>query len=305
MDMSVTIAGVELKNPVMTASGTFGSGMEYSEFVDIDKLGAVVTKGVSLTPWAGNPTPRVAETYGGMLNAIGLQNPGIDTFIERDLKFLGSHDTKIIVNVCGKTVEEYIGVVERLADTDTDMLEINVSCPNVKEGAIAFGQDPAALAHITKEIKKKAKQPVIMKLSPNVTDIALMAKVCEDNGADAVSMINTITGMKIDINRRKFVLANKTGGLSGPAIRPVAVRMVYQAAQAVKIPIIGMGGITSAEDALEFIMAGAAAVAVGAANFTDPYTTVKVIDGIGQYMRDNEIKDVKELIGCVWKEESL
>ena len=299
MDMSVNIAGITLKNPVMTASGTFGSGIEYSEFVDLSKLGAVVTKGVSLTPWEGNPTPRIAETYGGMLNAIGLQNPGIDTFIERDLKFLEGHDTKVIVNVCGKTEEEYIGVVERLADTNADMLEINVSCPNVKEGAIAFGQDPKALAHITKEIKKKAKQPVIMKLSPNVTDIALMAKVCEDSGADAVSLINTITGMKIDINRRTFVLANKTGGLSGPAIRPVAVRMVYQAANAVGIPVIGMGGIQTAEDALEFIMAGAAAVAVGAANFTDPFTTLKVIEGIGEYMRDNNVNDIKELTGCV------
>ena len=299
MDTSVTVAGVRLKNPVMTASGTFGSGMEYSEFVDLGRLGAVVTKGVSLTPWEGNPTPRVAETYGGMLNAIGLQNPGIDTFIERDLKFLSGYDTKVIVNVCGKTVEEYVGVVERLSETDADMLEINVSCPNVKEGAIAFGQDPKALAGITKEIKKKAKQPVIMKLSPNVTDIALMAKVCEDSGADAVSMINTITGMKIDVDRRKFVLANKTGGLSGPAIKPVAVRMVYQAAHAVKIPVIGMGGITTAYDALEFIMAGAAAVAVGAANFTDPYATVKVVEGIERYMKENKVENIKELTGCV------
>lgn len=299
MNTSVSIAGITFKNPVMTASGTFGSGMEYSEFVDLNKLGAVVTKGVSLTPWSGNPTPRVAETYGGMLNAIGLQNPGIDTFIERDLAFLSKYDTRIIVNVCGKTTGEYVEVVERLADTNADMLEINVSCPNVKEGAIAFGQDPKALADITRQIKKKAKQPVIMKLSPNVTDIALMAKVCEDAGADAVSMINTITGMKIDVNRRRFVLANKTGGLSGPAIKPVAVRMVYQAASAVKIPVIGMGGIASAEDALEFIMAGATAVAVGAANFTDPYTTEKVIEGIGQYMADNKVSDITELIGCV------
>ncbi|MBQ8007291.1 MAG: dihydroorotate dehydrogenase [Lachnospiraceae bacterium] len=299
MNTSVSIAGITFKNPVMTASGTFGSGMEYSEFVDLNKLGAVVTKGVSLTPWSGNPTPRVAETYGGMLNAIGLQNPGIDTFIERDLAFLSKYDTRIIVNVCGKTTGEYVEVVERLADTNADMLEINVSCPNVKEGAIAFGQDPKALADITRQIKKKAKQPVIMKLSPNVTDIALMAKVCEDAGADAVSMINTITGMKIDVNRRRFVLANKTGGLSGPAIKPVAVRMVYQAASAVKIPVIGMGGIASAEDALEFIMAGATAVAVGAANFRDPYTTEKVIEGIGQYMADNKVSDITELIGCV------
>ncbi len=299
MDMSVNIAGIRLKNPVMTASGTFGSGMEYSEFVDISKLGAIVTKGVSLTPWSGNPTPRIAETYGGMLNAIGLQNPGIDTFIERDLEFLKGYDTTVIVNVCGKSIEEYVGVVERLADTNADMLEINVSCPNVKEGAIAFGQDPKALEEITKEIVKKAKQPVIMKLSPNVTDIALMAKVCEECGADAVSMINTITGMKIDVNRRTFVLANRTGGLSGPAIRPVAVRMVYQAARAVNIPIIGMGGITCAEDALEFIMAGASAVAVGAANFTDPYATEKVIKGIEEYMKNNKVDNIGELIGCV------
>ena len=299
IDMSTKLAGVSLKNPVMTASGTFGSGMEYSEFVDLNRLGAVVTKGVSLTPWPGNPTPRVAEVYGGMLNAIGLQNPGIDTFIERDLEFLKGYDTKVIVNVCGKTIEEYVGVVERLADTDVDMLEINVSCPNVKEGAIAFGQNPDALRSITKEIKRKAKQPVIMKLSPNVTDIALMAMVCEEAGADAVSLINTITGMKIDINRRKFTLANRTGGLSGPAIKPVAVRMVYQAAHAVSIPVIGMGGICTAEDALEFIMAGAAAVAVGAANFTDPYTTVKVVEGIEGYMKDNKVGSLSELIGCV------
>lgn len=299
MDLSVNISGVTFKNPVMTASGTFGSGIEYSEFVDLNKLGAVVTKGVALTPWEGNPTPRVAEVYGGMLNAIGLQNPGIDTFIERDLKFLADYDTKVIVNVCGKSVEEYVGVVERLAETNADMLEINVSCPNVKEGAIAFGQNPEALSNITKEIKKKAKQPIIMKLSPNVTDIALMAKVAEEAGADALSMINTITGMKIDINRRSFVLANKTGGLSGPAIKPVAVRMVYQAANAVKIPIIGMGGIATAEDALEFIMAGASAVAVGAMNFVDQMTTVKVLNGIEEYMNKNGISDIKELIGCV------
>lgn len=299
MNLSVNIAGVTLKNPVMTASGTFGSGMEYSEFVDLNRLGAVVTKGVALTPWEGNPTPRVAEVYGGMLNAIGLQNPGIDTFIERDLKFLEDYDTKVIVNVCGKSVEEYVGVVERLSETNVDLLEINVSCPNVKEGAIAFGQNPDALSNITREIKKKAKQPIIMKLSPNVTDIALMAKVAEEAGADALSMINTITGMKIDVNRRSFVLANKTGGLSGPAIKPVAVRMVYQAANAVKIPIIGMGGIATAEDALEFIMAGATGVAVGAMNFVDQMTTVKVLEGIEDYMARNQISDIKELIGCV------
>lgn len=300
MNTKVTIAGVEFKNPVMTASGTFGSGMEYSDFVDLNKLGAVVTKGVANVPWPGNPTPRVAETYGGMLNAIGLQNPGIDVFIERDLAFLKNYDTKVIVNVCGKSVEDYIEVVEKLGDQDNvAMLEINVSCPNVKEGAIAFGQKADALMHITSEIKKKAKQPVIMKLSPNVTDITEMAKAAEAAGADAISLINTITGMKIDINRRKFALANKTGGLSGPAIKPVAVRMVYQAANAVKIPIIGMGGIASAEDALEFIMAGATAVSIGAMNFVNPYTTVETIEGIEAFMKKNQVEDINSLIGCV------
>lgn len=300
MNTKVTIAGVEFKNPVMTASGTFGSGMEYSDFVDLNKLGAVVTKGVANVPWPGNPTPRVAETYGGMLNAIGLQNPGIDVFIERDLAFLKNYDTKVVVNVCGKSVEDYIEVVEKLGDQDNvAMLEINVSCPNVKEGAIAFGQKADALMHITSEIKKKAKQPVIMKLSPNVTDIAEMAKAAEAAGADAISLINTITGMKIDINRRKFALANKTGGLSGPAIKPIAVRMVYQAANAVKIPIIGMGGIASAEDALEFIMAGATAVSVGAMNFVNPYTTVETIEGIEAFMKKNQVEDINSLIGCV------
>lgn len=300
MNTKVTIAGVEFKNPVMTASGTFGSGMEYSDFVDLNKLGAVVTKGVANVPWPGNPTPRVAETYGGMLNAIGLQNPGVDVFIERDLAFLKNYDTKVIVNVCGKSVEDYIEVVEKLGDQDNvAMLEINVSCPNVKEGAIAFGQKADALMHITSEIKKKAKQPVIMKLSPNVTDITEMAKAAEAAGADAISLINTITGMKIDINRRKFALANKTGGLSGPAIKPVAVRMVYQTANAVKIPIIGMGGIASAEDALEFIMAGATAVSVGAMNFVNPYTTVETIEGIEAFMKKNQVEDINSLIGCV------
>ena len=299
MNTSVKIAGVEFKNPVMTASGTFGSGMEYDEFVDLNKLGAVVTKGVANVPWPGNPTPRVAETYGGMLNAIGLQNPGIDVFCERDIPFLKKYDTKIIVNVCGKSVEDYLDVVDRLADEPVDMLEINVSCPNVKEGAIAFGQNPEALDDITRKIKAHAKQPVIMKLSPNVTDIALMARTAENAGADAISLINTITGMKIDINRRTFALANKTGGLSGPAIKPVAVRMVYQCAQAVKIPIIGMGGIANAEDALEFILAGATAVSVGAMNFVNPYTTEEVIKGMEDYMIRQKVDDINELIGAV------
>lgn len=298
-NMAVTIAGVTFQNPVMTASGTFGSGMEYGEFVDLNKLGAVVTKGVANIPWPGNLTPRVAETYGGMLNAIGLQNPGIDVFIKRDLEFLKNYHTKIIVNVCGKSVEDYVEVIERLSEQAVDMLEINVSCPNVKEGAIAFGQKADALYHITEEIKKKAKQPVIMKLSPNVTSIGEMAKAAEAAGADAISLINTITGMKIDIQKRKFALANKTGGLSGPAIKPVAVRMVYEAAHAVKIPIIGMGGIANGEDAIEFMMAGATAVSVGAMNFVNPYTTEETIQGIEDYMEQYNIEDIQEIIGCV------
>ena len=299
MKTSVNLAGIELKNPVMTASGTFGSGMEYSEFVDLNCLGAVVTKGVANVPWPGNPTPRVAEVYGGMLNAIGLQNPGIDVFMERDLPFLQQYDTKVIVNVCGKTVEDYLEVVERLADAPVDMLEINVSCPNVKEGAIAFGQKADCLYDITSAIKKKAAQPVIMKLSPNVTDITEMARAAEAAGADAISLINTLTGMKIDIHRRSFLLSNKTGGMSGPAVKPVAVRMVWQCAQAVKIPIIGMGGIMNAEDALEFIMAGATAVAVGCANFINPYATQEIVSGIETFMEKEGVSDITELIGCV------
>lgn len=297
--MNVTLAGVELKNPVMTASGTFGSGEEYSEFVDLNKLGAVVTKGVANVPWPGNPTPRITETNSGMLNAIGLQNPGIDVFCERDIPFLKKFDTKIIVNVCGKTTEDYCEVVERLANEPVDMLEINVSCPNVKEGGIAFGQDPRALEAITKEVKKYAKQPVIMKLSPNVTDVTEMARAAEAGGADVLSLINTITGMKIDINRRTFALANKTGGMSGPTVKPVAVRMVYQVANAVSLPIIGMGGIASAEDALEFIMAGATAVSVGTANFFEPRTTEMVVDGIRSFMERQKIEDIHEIIGVV------
>lgn len=300
MKTEVTIAGVTLKNPVTTASGTFGSGMEYSEFVDLNRLGAVVTKGVANVPWPGNPTPRVAEVYGGMLNAIGLQNPGVEVFLERDIPFLKQYDTKIIVNVCGKTTEDYVEVVERLGDERAvSMLEINVSCPNVKEGAIAFGQKADALFDITREVKRHARQPIIMKLSPNVTDIGEMAKTAEAAGADALSLINTLTGMKIDIHRRKFALANKTGGMSGPAIKPVAVRMVYQAAHAVKIPVIGMGGIGTAEDAIEFILAGATAVSVGAMNFVDPCTTVKVVEGIEAYMKKYGVEDVTELIGAV------
>ena len=299
MNLSVNIAGVEWKNPVTTASGTFGSGMEYAEYVDLNKLGAVTTKGVANVPWPGNPTPRIAETYGGMINAIGLQNPGLDTFISRDIPFLKQYDTKIIVNVCGKTEEDYVDAVEKLSEQPVDMLEINISCPNVKEGGIAFGQNPASAERITAAVKKVAKHPVIMKLSPNVTDITEMAKAVEAGGADAVSLINTITGMKIDINRRTFSVANKTGGMSGPAVKPVAVRMVYQVANAVRLPIIGMGGIATAEDALEFIMAGASAVAVGTANFHNPMATVEIVDGIAAYMKKNNIEDIHELIGCV------
>ncbi len=299
MNTNVTLAGVELKNPVMTASGTFGSGEEYSDFVDLNLLGAVVTKGVANIPWTGNPTPRIAETYGGMLNAIGLQNPGIDLFCKRDIPFLKKYDTKIIVNVCGKTTEDYIDVVEQLGDQPVDLLEINISCPNVKEGGIAFGQNPKMIEQITSTLKKYAKQPLIMKLSPNVTDITEMAKAAEAGGADVLSLINTLTGMKIDVERRNFALANKTGGLSGPAIKPIAVRMVYQVANAVSLPIIGMGGIMTAEDALEFIMAGATAVSVGTANFRNPMATVDVINGIEDYMRRHEITAINELIGCV------
>lgn len=298
-NQKITIAGVEFKNPVVTASGTFGSGMEYGEFVDLNKLGGVVTKGVANVPWPGNPTPRVTEVYGGMLNAIGLQNPGIDVFIERDLAFLRNYDTNVIVNVCGKSVSDYLEVVERLNETDIDMMEINISCPNVKEGAIAFGQKADSVYDITKQIKDIAKKPVIMKLSPNVTDITEMAKAAEAAGADAISLINTLTGMKIDINRRKFALANKTGGMSGPAIKPIAVRMVYQCAQAVNIPIIGMGGIASAEDAIEFLMAGATAVAAGAMNFVNPYLTEEIVDGIDKFLDKNKIADINEIIGCV------
>lgn len=299
MNLAVEIAGVKMKNPVTTASGTFGSGLEYNEFVDVSKLGAVTTKGVANVPWPGNPTPRIAETYGGMLNAIGLQNPGIDVFIERDIPFLKEHNATIIVNVCGKSMEDYVEVVERLADQPVDLLEINVSCPNVKEGGIAFGQDPKALYEITKAVKAAARQPIMMKLSPNVTNIVDMAKAAEAGGSDALSLINTLTGMKIDINKRKILLANQTGGMSGPAIKPVAVRMVYQVAKAVNLPIVGMGGIATAEDALEFLMAGATAVAVGTANFRNPYATMEVIEGIEAYMKKNGIQDIHDLIGIV------
>lgn len=299
MNMSVAIAGVTFQNPVTVASGTFGSGAEYSEFVDLNRLGAVTTKGVANVPWPGNPTPRIAETYGGMMNAVGLQNPGIDVFCKRDIPYLKQFSTGIIVNVCGKSEKDYVEVVERLGEEDVDLLEINVSCPNVKEGGIAFGQNPDALLAITKAVKKVAKQPIVMKLSPNVTDITEMAKAAEAGGADALSLINTLTGMKIDIHRQTFAIANKTGGLSGPAIKPVAVRMVYQVANAVSLPIIGMGGIASAEDAIEFLLAGATMVSVGTANFHDPTVTLKIIDGIKAYMQQHGVEDVRELIGLV------
>ncbi len=299
MNMKVNIAGVEWKNPVTTASGTFGSGAEYADFVDLNRLGAVTTKGVASVPWPGNPTPRVAEICGGMMNAIGLQNPGIDLFCERDIPFLRKFDTKIIVNVCGRSETDYCEVVERLADEAVDMLEINISCPNVKEGGIAFGQSAKAAEEITRAVKRYAKQPVIMKLSPNVTDIAEMARAVEAGGADAVSLINTLTGMKIDIHRRTFLLANRTGGVSGPAVHPIAVRMVYDTAQAVKIPIIGMGGIANAEDAIEMMLAGASAVSVGTANFHNPTVTMEIVDGIERYLEKNHIEDVRELTGAV------
>ena len=299
MNMKVNIAGVELKNPVMTASGTFGSGAEYSEFVDLNKLGAVVTKGVANVPWEGNPTPRIAEVSSGMMNAIGLQNPGMEVFCKRDLPMLAKYDTKVIVNVCGHAPEEYLAVVERLAEEPADLLEINISCPNVNANFLAFGQDPRHVEELTGQIKKIARQPVIMKLTPNVTDIAEIARAAEAGGADAVSLINTLTGMKIDVNRRTFALANKTGGVSGPCVKPIAVRMVYQVAQAVKIPVIGMGGIQNAEDALEFILAGATAVSVGTANFMNPYATLEVIEGIEEYMKKQNVQDIRVLIGAV------
>ena len=297
--LEVSIGGVTFQNPVTTCSGTFGSGMEYSEFGDLSLLGAVTTKGVADRPWQGNPTPRVCETPSGMLNAIGLQNPGIDVFLERDLPFLKKSGAKIIVNVCGHSEEEYLNVVERLSDADVDLLEINISCPNVKRGGIACGQSAKAVNEITKAVKEKAAQPVVMKLSPNVTDIAEMARAAEEGGADAVSLINTLVGMKIDIETRRFALSNRTGGLSGPAIRPVAVRMVYEAAHAVSIPVIGMGGIMTGEDAVEFMLAGATAVAVGMASFCDPMAGPEIVRGIRDYLVRHGIGRASELTGAV------
>ena len=297
--MRISLAGVTLKSPVMTASGTFGSGEEFSEFVDLNRLGAVVTKGVANVPWEGNPTPRVAEVCGGMLNAIGLQNPGIDLFIRRDIPFLKQYDTRIIVNVCGRSVADYCEVAERLSDQPVDLLEMNISCPNVKEGGIAFGQNPKSVEEITTEVTRHAAQPVIMKLSPNVTDITETARAAEAGGADALSLINTLTGMKIDVHTRRFALANRTGGLSGPAIHPIAVRMVYQTARAVKLPIIGMGGIQTAEDAIEMMLAGATAVSVGTANFQNPAAVIAVTEGMEAYLIEHGIAEVSELTGAV------
>ncbi|MCI8364099.1 MAG: dihydroorotate dehydrogenase [Eubacterium sp.] len=299
MSLEVNFAGIPFKNPVTTASGTFGSGMEYSEFVDLGRLGAVTTKGVASVPWEGNPTPRIAETHAGMLNAIGLQNPGIDTFIQRDLPFLQEKNARVIVNVCGRSKEDYVKVAERLAEEPVDMLEINISCPNVKAGGIAFGQKPEMAEEITRAVKQVAKQPVIMKLSPNVTDITEMARAVEAGGADGVSLINTLTGMKIDVARKTFAIANKTAGMSGPCVKPVAVRMVYQVAHAVKIPVLGMGGIQNTEDALEFLMAGATMVAVGTANFFNPCATTQIIDGLERYVKEEGLSGITDIIGCV------
>lgn len=299
MKTSVNIAGVEFKNPVMTASGTFGSGKEYSKFVDLNKLGGIVVKGVASKEWLGNPAPRIAETYGGMLNSVGLQNPGVDVFMKEDIPFLRQYNTNIVVNIAGKTVDEYVEVARRLGDADIDMIELNISCPNVKEGGVAFGTDPKMAEYVTKEVKKHVKQPLIVKLSPNVSDITEIAKAVEAGGADAISLINTLLGMKIDIYRQRPILANRVGGFSGPAIKPVAVRMVNQVYNSIKLPIIGLGGICTGEDAIEFILAGATGIAVGTANFRDPRATIKVLEGIEEYMNTMGVKDINDLIGIV------
>ena len=297
--LSVNIAGVLFKNPVTTASGTFGSGKEFSEFVDLNKLGAITVKGVANLPWKGNNTPRIAETYGGMLNSVGLQNAGADYFIENDIPFLRQYDTKIIVNICGHTIEEYCQVTQKLSDADIDLLELNISCPNVTEGGITFGTQPKMVEKVVSEVKKYAKQPLIVKLTPNVTDITEIAKAAVCGGADALSLINTLQGMKIDIHKRKPVLANKIGGFSGPPIKPVAIRMVYQVAKVVDVPIIGMGGICNGEDAIEFIMAGATAVAIGTANFLNPMATIETIKGIQDYMEMYDIKNISDIRGII------
>ena len=300
MKTGINFLGKSFKNPIITASGTFGSGAEYAELIDLNRLGGLTTKGVADVPWPGNPTPRVCEVRSGMLNAIGLQNPGIDTFIKRDLKFLEGYDTNVVVNVCGHSEDEYVRVVDALANQErADILEINISCPNVKEGGIAFGTDPKMVEKITKVIKAHATQPVVMKLSPNVTDITETAKAAEAGGADGVSLINTLTGMKIDIERQTFAIANKTGGMSGPAVHPIAVRMVYQVANVISIPIIGMGGVETAEDAIELMLAGASLVSVGTANFYNPNATLDIIDGIEKYLERKGIEDINSIIGAV------
>ena len=299
MNTKVNFAGIEMKNPVTVASGTFGYGREYAEFFDLGKLGAVITKGTSLRPKSGNKPSRVCETPSGMLNSIGLQNPGVEYFANNDLPFLRKFDTKIIVNACGSSIDEYVELCKILNNLDIDGVELNLSCPNVKEGCMAFGNTYEGVKKVTSEVRKVLDKPLIVKLTPNVTDIAGIAKGVEDGGADAVSLINTLLAMKIDIYKRKPVLANNTGGLSGPAIRPVAVRMVYQVAQAVNIPVMGLGGIVSGEDAIEFMLAGATTVSIGAGNFIDPYTSVKVVEGIEEYMRKCNIEDINDIIGRV------
>ncbi len=299
MNLSVNIAGVEFKNPVTTASGTFGSGKEFEDYIDLSRLGGVIVKGVANKEWLGNPAPRIAETYGGMLNAVGLQNPGVETFIREDIPFLRKYNTNIIVNVVGRTISDYCEVAERLQTEDVDMLELNISCPNVKEGGVAFGINPQMAEEITRQVKKVAKQPLIVKLSPNVTDITEIARAVEAGGADAISLINTLIGMRIDINKRKPIIANKYAGLSGPAIKPVALRMVHQVSKAVKLPLIGLGGIMTGEDAIEFIMAGATGISVGTANLLNPKATIDILEGIEMFMKEKKISDIKEIIGII------
>ncbi len=299
IDLSVDLCGVKLKNPVLTASGTFGNGREYDEFYDISKLGGITVKGIASKEWKGNATPRIAETYGGMLNAIGLQNKGVDHFIQNELPFLETKSTAKLINICGHSIEEFIEVINKLEKTSVDMYELNVSCPNVTKGGISFGTDKEILYNVVKEVKPYTTKPLIIKLSPNVTNIQEMAKACEEGGADGISLINTLIGMKIDINKRQTVLRNKIGGLSGPAIKPVALRLVYQVAQAVDIPIIGMGGISTYEDAIEFIMAGATAISVGTANFINPYASLNIINGIEKYMEKEKIKNLSEIRGII------
>jgi len=299
MNLGVEFCGIKFKNPVFTASGTFNSGKEFESVVDLNSIGGIIVKGVSSTPWKGNPSPRIAETYGGMLNSVGLQNPGVDIFIKEDIPFLRQYDTKIIVNLAGRTISEYCEVVEKLGDADIDMLELNISCPNVKEGGVAFGIDPHMAELVTREVKKVARQPLIVKLSPNVTDITEIARAVEAGGADGISLINTLIGMKIDIHKRRTVLARKMGGFSGPAIKPVAVRMVYQVSKVTNLPIIGLGGIMTGEDAIEFMMAGASAIAVGTANLLNPRATMDILDGIKKYMNSYNMVDINEIVGII------